>query len=247
MTIQPIRTYHSIDSSGSLLSAPPELLERQMRHLAARGFQSLTVSEVAAFLKREKIGLERRIALTFDDGCRSVPEAAFPVLRRYGFRTTRFAVSDSCGSENSWDRGNWRIPRLSLLRGDELGKFAAAGWKTGSHKATHARLTKLDDDALEHELQESRRFLREACGTPVRCPACPCGARDARVRRRARAIFDAGCTTGLDHARGASDPMALQRVDPYYLRVPGLFRGIESGWMGSCLRLRRLLRKVHAL
>ena len=39
--------------------------------------------------------------------------------------------------------------------------------------------------------------------------------------------------------------MALQRIDAYYRRVPGVFRGIESGWMGSYLRLRRLLRKVH--
>jgi len=245
MPILPILTYHSIDSSGSLLSTPPDLLARQMQHLAAKRFRTLTVSEAAALLQAEENSPEPRIALTFDDGCRSVLESALPILRRYGFRGTLFAVSGFCGSENAWDRGNGSIPRFQLLNVDEIRGLAAAGWEIGSHSATHARLTTLSDASLEQELQESRRFLQEACGTPVRCLAYPYGAHDARVRRLARAIFDAACTTELDYARGTSDPMALQRIDAYYLRVPDLFRGLESGWMSPYLRLRRLSREVR--
>jgi peptidoglycan/xylan/chitin deacetylase (PgdA/CDA1 family) len=245
MATIPILTYHSIDSSGSCLSTNPELFAWQMQYLASRQYRTLTVTQAVSYLKHGEEISQPVIALTFDDGYRSVVDHALPILRHYGFMASLFVVSGRCGAENSWDPSQGRFPRLALANEEEIRGCVRAGWEIGAHSATHARLTTLGEEELERELRGCRQFLEECSGQPVRCLAYPYGIHDARIRDRTRTCFDSACTTELAFASRDSDPLALQRIDVYYLRSHGMFRALSSGWMPAYLALRRCLRKVR--
>lgn len=246
MAILAILTYHSIDRTGSCLSTTPEMFHLQMEYLASRRYRTLTVSEAVSHLKLEQNSTQPAIALTFDDGCRSTVELALPVLSKYGFNASLFAVSGFCGANNAWDNAHRSIPRFPIMKAEEIRVLAHAGWEIGAHTVTHARLTSLAVEALERELCECRRFLQDCSGQPVNILAYPYGAHNARVLSRARTIYGAACTTELDFASSASDPLALPRIDAYYLRTPMLFRSLETRWMRGYLALRHGLRKACA-
>jgi peptidoglycan/xylan/chitin deacetylase (PgdA/CDA1 family) len=246
MVILPILTYHSIDRTGSCLSTTPELFNLQMEYLASRHYRTLTVTDAVSCLKQGQKSTQPTIALTFDDGYRSTLELALPVLRKHGFNASLFAVSGFCGIDNAWDHAQGPIPRFPIMRTEEIRELAHAGWEIGAHTVNHVRLTSLAVEALERELCECRHFLQDCTGKPVNILAYPYGAHNARVLSQARAVFDAACTTELDFASSASDPLALPRIDAYYLRTPAFFRSLEAPWMPGYLALRRGLRKVRA-
>ncbi len=242
----PIITYHAIDSARSCLSTTPELFEQQMRFLAIRRYRTLTVSEAFSCLNGSRALPNPAVALTFDDGYSSVFEQALPLLRKYGFVATAFVVSGCLGTAGQWDPRGRRIPNVDLMGPEEIRELAGAGWEIGSHSKTHARLTQLDDDALAREIDGSRISLQEITGRPVRCFAYPYGSQNARVRSRVSAAFDAACGTRLDYAHRTSDAYALERIDAYYLRSPGIFCALAAGWMPWYLGLRRWMRKARS-
>jgi peptidoglycan/xylan/chitin deacetylase (PgdA/CDA1 family) len=68
----------------------------------------------------------------------------------------------------------------------EVRTLADAGWEVGSHTCTHARLTELDQPALEAELRDSRRECEERLGVRCRSISYPYGEIDPRVIEGAR-------------------------------------------------------------
>jgi peptidoglycan/xylan/chitin deacetylase (PgdA/CDA1 family) len=245
MVTLPLLTYHSIDNTGSCLSTAPEVFSLQMQYLAGIGYRTLTVSEAVSYLKGECQFPHPAIALTFDDGYRSVFDIALPLLREHGFRATLFVVSGSCGGKNIWDGSQRAIPEFGMIKAEEIRELARAGWEIGAHSVSHARLTTLGDEELEREMQRCQLSLQDITRRRIRCLAYPYGAHDQRVRSRARAFFDAACGTELGFAGSASDPLALQRIDSYYLRPSWLFRSLQAAWMADYLTVRRWVRQVQ--
>ena len=101
----------------------------------------------------------RTVAVTFDDGFRSVREVGLPVLESLGVPATLFVPTALIGRRepfawpglDRWAHGGDR-DELRGLRWDEVAELAALGWEIGSHTRTHPRLTELDDRALTAEL-----------------------------------------------------------------------------------------------
>jgi peptidoglycan/xylan/chitin deacetylase (PgdA/CDA1 family) len=152
---------------------------------------------------------KRSVAVTFDDAYRSVLELAFPILAKHGLLGTVFVPTAHIGSgaPMTWpgiDRwiGTEYEQELTGLTWHELTRLSEAGWEIGSHSASHARLTQLDDAALSEELLASRTECERRLGRPCVTLAYPYGATDARVAAAARG---AGYVAGAaeDPLRGA--------------------------------------------
>jgi peptidoglycan/xylan/chitin deacetylase (PgdA/CDA1 family) len=86
------------------------------------------------------------VALTFDDGERSVVQLALPLMQARGLTGALFMTSDWIGSEG-------------YLSADELRALQGQGWTVGAHGATHRYLSDLSDPALSEELARSRDAL----------------------------------------------------------------------------------------
>jgi peptidoglycan/xylan/chitin deacetylase (PgdA/CDA1 family) len=180
--------YHAVsDDWPASLSVPPDRLERQLEHLLERGYRGTTFTEAVT-----RPPARRTLAVTFDDGFRSVYELAAPVLTRLGLPGTVFVPTSFLGEPRLvWpgiDRwlGGAHDRELAPLSWHDARSLADLGWEVGSHTRTHPDLRTLDDTSLADELEGSRRDCEEQLGGPCTAVAYPYCAHDDRVVRAAR-------------------------------------------------------------
>jgi peptidoglycan/xylan/chitin deacetylase (PgdA/CDA1 family) len=184
-----VLAYHAVSPSWpAALSVRPEQLDRQLGLLAEQGYRSARFTE----LVRGDCP-ERAVALTFDDGFRSVLEHGLPVLSRHGFVGTLFVVTayPGGGGQLDWPRVNRWIGgphehELAPISWKDLRALAAAGWEIGSHTVSHPHLTGLDDRGLADELAGSRSACEQRLGIRCTSIAYPYGEVDRRVAVAAR-------------------------------------------------------------
>ena len=121
------------------------------------------------------------------------------------------------GSVWAWADAPTLAPSDRRLSWTEIAELSSPPFSVGAHTVEHLFLPAQPDDALRHELVESRRTLeaRDARGrSRVDALAYPFGAFDARIVTAAR---DAGyrlAVTCVDRAvNDADDPLALPRIE----------------------------------
>ena len=242
----PILTFHSIDGSGSVISMSPNNFADQIKALAERGWQSCTVSQMLAWRRRGHLP-ERAVAITFDDGYRSVSDEALPVLRAHGFTATVFVTVGRCGSDNRWPgQASW-VPTLPMLSWDELTALSRAGWEIGAHGMTHRPLTLIDHGQAAREIEAARQLLVERVRSRVTLFAYPYGAHNAAVRELVQRAYQGACGTQLDWVHSDSDAFALPRIDTYYLRGWLSPAHLDTPFGRLYVMLRRFGRRVRSL
>ncbi|MFQ5853701.1 MAG: polysaccharide deacetylase family protein [Candidatus Binatia bacterium] len=239
-----ILTYHSLDDSGSVLSTAPRLFADQMQTLYELGLKVVPLSEVQHVLDGGA-GPKHLVAITFDDGFRSVYEYAVPVLQRYGYTATVFLVTDYCDRTNAWPGQPLSIERRPLLRWSEIREMSQSGIAFGSHTRTHPDLRIMTKRDAEHELVASKKAIEDAIGSAVNVFAYPYGVYDNFTRRLASTHFSLACSATLGFARSSSDPFALERIDMYYLQHPVFFRRLFSTEAHAYISFRRYLRSLR--
>lgn len=234
-----ILTYHSLDTTGSVISMAPEVFREQMAWLAESGVQVVSLDRV-----REA---QDSVALTFDDGFRNFFDHAMPVLECYRFPATVFAVSDFCGGRNDWPSQprNTGIPILDLMRWDELEQIARAGISVGCHTATHPKLSSVSDEQLERELSGSRSTIQQRIGAAVDTFAYPYGDANPHLRHAVSRHFRVACGTKLRFVSSDSELWDLPRLDTYYIRDRFWFRGLTKNYGSAYLTVRHLLRSLR--
>jgi len=206
---------------------------------------TVQVSDIATCVRARRAFPPRTIALTFDDGCASVYEEAFPLLCEYGFLATVYLVTDYCGRLNAWPGQPREIPRLPLLQWGQIQEMSRHGIQFGAHTKTHPDLRRLSTFELEREVRDSKRAIEDRLGQPVDSFAYPYGHFDARVLEVVRERFAAACSTELAFVHKASNPWCLERVDTYYLRARIFPRHLTSPMARAYLRMRRALRTMR--
>lgn len=200
----PILMYHVIADPPR--DAPyPELYvsERdfagQMRWLARHGYRAVTQRQVWNHWHRGGALPPKPVVISFDDGYRSVADAAWPHLQR-----------------QSWPGVlNLTVKNLHVSGGlsqYNVRRLLADGWELASHTLTHPDLPSLDASALTREVSRSRAVLRAKFGVPVDFFCYPAGRYDARVIRAVRRAGYLGATTTVDGLARPAHPYELRRV-----------------------------------
>jgi peptidoglycan/xylan/chitin deacetylase (PgdA/CDA1 family) len=197
--------YHGVSETWDTSEAvTPGELERQLAYLVRRGWRAATFADAL-----EDPPAARTVAITFDDALVSVKRLAFPILARLGLTATVFAPTAyvHSGERCTWnglDRwaGTPHADELSPMSWEDLGELAESSWEIGSHTCTHPHLTRLDDDSLVRELEESREASVERLGRPLETIAYPYGDVDERVAEFARRAGYAAGAALSSHLRG---------------------------------------------
>jgi peptidoglycan/xylan/chitin deacetylase (PgdA/CDA1 family) len=193
-----ILCYHAVsDRWPASLSVTPEQLESQLEFLVRNGYRGVTFTQAATEPPAGK-----RLAVTFDDGFRSVVSLAYPVMQRLGVPGTVFVATNHMGTERpmAW-RGleHWLGTEYEreLLPASwpELNGLRRAGWEIGAHTRTHPHLTELDEASIYEELAGSRADVAAHIDDPCTSLAYPYGDHDDRVvAAAAKAGFLAAAT-----------------------------------------------------
>jgi len=186
-----ILMYHSVspyDEDPFQITVTPLQFERQMCWLSRRGLRGVSVGEL---LDAPKNCSRKLVGLTFDDGYEDFLIYALPILTRFGFTATVFALAGRLGVTNMWDAGG---PTKRLLTTDQLRQVGAAGVEIGSHGLSHVRLASVSDRQLREELVGSRAVLQEVTRQKVKGFCYPYGNLTSRVTNEVReAGYDYGC------------------------------------------------------
>ena len=240
-----VLTYHSLDTSGSVVSVAPEAFAAQMSALAEAGFRGVSLREALIYREARNAWPERCVALTFDDGYANFYESAAPALARHGFTGTVFVVSGHVGGRNDWDRPPAGLGLRSMLSWSQIVELSSAGIEIGAHTRRHRDLRRLSMPEARGEIVGSRAEIENRLGRSVESFAYPFGHVSPASLEIVKREFRVACTTVLRRAGG--EPLhELPRVDMYYLRAPQRLQRLLDGRLDQYLTIRRLGRMARS-
>lgn len=208
--------YHAVSSTWhTQLAVPESLLRSQLTYIKERGYVGLTLSE-AERRRREGMLPPRSVVVTFDDGYASTLRAV-PILAEVGFPGTVFVVTDFVESHEplSWPGIEHllspdTVEEMRPLTWEAVDVLAAGGWEVGSHTMTHPLLTRVGDERLQAELEQSRAAIERRVGSCLSL-AYPYGLADERVADAARRVgYEVACM--LTFAHYVDEPFRRPRV-----------------------------------
>jgi len=189
------------------LYVAPATFRRQLAELRENGFASCSPEEA-----RQEGASVPRMALTFDDGFRSVFQNAVEPLAEGGWRAMQFLVSNCIGKLNEWDLRDGEAPEL-LMDAAEVRDWIGAGHAIGSHSLTHARLTRLTLRDAREEIFASKKKLEDTFGVAVEHFCYPYGDWSEPVRDLViEAGYRTACTTQFGVNTPATPAFALCRI-----------------------------------
>lgn len=203
--------YHAVAPGHATPDWPWAVSMRQFRaqldFLSAEGYATPTMRDLVA---SPRAWPARTAVITFDDGYTDNLAAAEELDKR-GMRASWFVVAGAIGREPHWPSDG--RPAGRMLDAAELRDMHRRGFEIGSHTVNHARLPRLDDEALQRELTDSRALIETALDASVTSFAYPYGDWDARCAEAvARAGYTAACTTRTGWALRDNDPYRLRRL-----------------------------------
>lgn len=159
-----ILCYHSVGQpQWGVNDLTVERFRQQLEDALAAGYTFVPAREIA-----RAGGTARQLALTFDDGCRSVLEVAAPILRSLGIPFSFFVVSQ-------WCDGIGGPPPDSLLSWDDVVRLVELGAELGSHTATHPDFATLDAARAADEIGSARDTIEQRTGILTTSLAIPFG------------------------------------------------------------------------
>ena len=208
-----ILMYHSLNSDVEgdiyrIYRTEKSIFRQQMKWL-----NNTTHSTVCGI--QDAANKNKAVVITFDDGYLDTLQIAAPILAEYKMPFTVFVSPDLIQSGDSR-----YLDKKSLL---ELSKYK--GCTIGAHGYSHCRLTNCNDEELEKELTDSKKWLSDLLMISVDTMSYPHGAVDQRVRDSAQSAGYkiATCSRPGINLNG-SDPLLLKRTDNWSFDTINTFK-----------------------
>jgi peptidoglycan/xylan/chitin deacetylase (PgdA/CDA1 family) len=197
------------DREGMTLRVPD--FETQMQALKDNGIAVISMDDFLAWRRGEKNIPAKSTVITLDDGWLSGYQAAWPILKKFGYPFTMYIYTDYVkgGPKSGGQSMTW----------EQIAEMRDAGVDIASHTLSHSALNSRkgrNDEQyrkwVEQELNDSKRILEERLGIKVRTLAYPYGIQNEVVREVARkAGYEAAFTTYGQHFGNEGDSMTVGR------------------------------------
>lgn len=231
-----ILTFHSVDDSGSVISFSPSTFAALIEAVGRRH----AIVDLDALLDGGD-----GVAITFDDGMRSVFQHALPVLETHGVPAHLFLTTNTVGRPTPWPDPPADIPAFPMLGWHEVEALARGGIRIENHTTSHPDLRATSDADITTELDHADAIIEERLGRRPKYFAYPFGYYDDRTRDLVRHRYRASVTTELRTLATDEDPTALPRLDAYYLQDPRWFETLGDPATRAYLSARSLLRTIR--
>lgn len=226
----PILMYHEIGDNPSQLYVSRENFQAQMRYLSDNGFHTVTLDQVYRHFEFKEPLPPKPVAVSFDDGYRTIYTEVYPVLKKHGFVGTFFVFPDAFGRPN-------------YVTWDQLSEMSRAGQSIQSHTRSHVDLTRGSSNPqwLKDQLGGSRALLEQKLGKKVNFLAYPGGFYNRAVMEATRnngylaaVTTEEGWASGTDNLYGwkrvrvfrreTVSSLAYKLQSPNYARTPRVIK-----------------------
>jgi len=210
----------------------------QMRWLRLCRYRIISLSNLVAHLRSDRLPPGRAVVITFDDGYMDNYRLALPILRKLHIPATVFLVSRAIGGQANWTTEP-AIAGRPLLTLELINEMLVGGFEVGGHTRTHVSLTDVPaDENRELEIVGSRQDLERSLGRPIRTFAYPFGDYDADIASAVqRAGFHAACCSRSGVNDPATPHFELRRVE--IRGTDSLFRFPYMVWSGRRVRRKQ--------
>ncbi len=137
--------------------------------------------------------------ISFDDGWGDNYWNAFPLLKAYKLPAHVFLATEMIGSPGYL---NW----------DQVREMERGGIIMGSHTATHAVLTALDEEQVRRELTSSKETIESQLGRSCRWFCYPKGEHNRSTYKLVREFYSAALTVEHGMVSIGDDPFTIRRI-----------------------------------
>lgn len=189
-----ILLYHDITRAG---------FDNTINYLQTKGrFNIITLGSLISRLEDGKNSPENSLAITFDDGLKSVYSEAFPVVLKRNIPITVYLISDSLTDKGRQDRRNGK----EYLEVKEVRELAQSGLvEFGSHTRSHPCLARIPLEEARREIAESKRQLETVLGTTVEHFAYPYGGLATFLPEHMEMLKQYGYRSAASNVHGVND------------------------------------------
>ncbi len=211
----PIIMYHYVehvkdpnDTTRIKLDTSPALLESQFKMLNDNHYNTYFVKEIPDILKQKITLTSNSIILTFDDGYEDFYTDAFPILKKYKFKSTIYIVSGF-------------IDRDGYLSKSQLDEIAKSGLvEIGDHTVTHPDLKHIPLLQVKKQILESKKIIEDMFNIKIETFAYPGGSYNDDV---VNAVHEAGYTVAVTTKPGITiyrdQLLTVHRIRPGFLNI----------------------------
>ena len=172
-----ILQYHHIsDQSPKSTSTSPELFERHLEQIENLGYDVESLVHIAELLRSGQALPDKAVVITFDDGYRSIYDAAFPLLKKRNWPFTVFINSQPHDDH---------VPAFMSWR--ELEELSEYGATIANHSRSHPYFLRRDasqsySDFFADEVLSTEQRIKEALGQSHKLFAYPFGEYDRETK-----------------------------------------------------------------
>jgi peptidoglycan/xylan/chitin deacetylase (PgdA/CDA1 family) len=216
----PILMYHSVSNAEESGMSPyyrtstrPDIFQAQMRVLRDSGWKGVTLSDGLKSLSDGNGLLEKKVAITFDDGFEDFQSNAAGPLRECGFKATMYLPSGFIADTHTVFKNN------RCLSWRQIVDLHSEGMEFGSHTVSHPKLVDLPWSKIRIELIDSKRAIEDKIGAAVLSFAYPFAFPQqdapftARFRQELQSAGYKSCvTTAIGRVAPTDDPFTLKRL-----------------------------------
>ncbi|TBN47342.1 polysaccharide deacetylase family protein [Hansschlegelia quercus] len=196
----------------------PRRFARQIESALAAGYRFVPAPQIAAGLAGPK-----DLALTFDDGARSLLTEVAPILSAFGGLPFMVFVVTGWADEAQAGR------RRNIASWTDVEALVALGAMIGSHSVSHPNFARLNDAAVVEELEQSRETLRRRIGESPADFAIPFGLNSTWTPSATAAARAAGYTRIYAQAENRRPPDTIGRSLVTGYDADTLFRATLEG------------------
>ena len=210
--------YHSVGQPDlGVNDCSPSRFRRHIDLARQLGFRFVPAAQIAS-----GIATSRDLAITFDDGWKSVLTVAAPLLGEYEIPSTLFATTGLIESSSTWHR-----PRM--LDWGELAQLHKMGVEIGSHSVTHPDFGVIDKLRAVDELNRSREALKSRLGINPDCFAIPFGQSRNWTSVAHEAASEAGYRLVYAQAENTRPPGTIPRTFVTWMDDERIFTALLNG------------------
>lgn len=240
--------FHSIGETA--LSFPVKKFELFLARLKIKGFQSITFNQI------HKSDPEKNyVVLTFDDCFYDVYENALPLLIKYNFKGTFFAVPGYDGVVR-W--GSEKYQKWSDTRSEDFNipyrymgeverkELLEHGMEIGAHTFSHPNLDDLNIEDQRLEIEISKAFLEKELNYFVDSFCYPRGRYNEITIDLVKSIgFKTACITKKGYADVNGDSFQMMRFAAPYSKF--VLDSILLGKSGNLNFLDKVLDRLNRI